>query len=283
MSGRESRFGRDRIKEQFEELSNSLSKETTVYLIGGGAMTLRNQKTATKDIDLVVESREVYERICDGLNRFGYSPQNEGDLSQEYRELRAAVILEKGDRRFDIFNHQVAGELILTKEIKERSETVFEELDLNVRMFSNEDIFLFKSVANRPDDMGDMEVLIGVGLDFDIVVKELRRQIKETRKDEFVTSISRKLKRLEEETGIRTDLSERVEEMNEVSKRASEIATLPGLVEEDHSDGLKGMSIGLVETQMEYSREEVEEAVEWLEMLGKIRRESGRLVLVDED
>ena len=116
-----------------------------------------------------------------------------------------------------------------------------------------------------------------------IIVKELRRQIKETRKDKFVTSISRKLKRLEEEKGIRTDLSERIEEMNEVSKRASEIATLPGLVEEDHSDGLKGMSIGLVETQMEYSREEVEEAVEWLEMLGKIRRESGRLVLVDED
>jgi hypothetical protein len=43
------------------------------------------------------------------------------------------------------------------------------------------------------------------------------------------------------------------------------------------------MSIGLVETQTEYSREEGEEAVEWLEMLGKIRRESGRLVLVDED
>jgi len=283
MSGREARFGRDHIREQFEELSNSLSQETTVYLIGGGAMTLRNQKAATKDIDLVVESRDVYDRICDGLSGFGYNPQDEEGLSQEYRELGAAVVLEKDDRRFDIFNRQVAGELILTKEIKERSETVFEGLDLDVRMFSNEDIFLFKSVANRPDDMGDMEVLIGVGLDFYIIMKELRRQVKETRKDEFVTSISRKLKRLEGETGIRTDLSERIEEMNEVSKRASEIATLPELVEEGRFGGLKGMSIGLVETQMEYSRKEVEEAVEWLEMLGKIRRDGGRLVLVDED
>lgn len=283
MKDRDFMFGIDRIREQFEELSNSLSEETTVYLIGGGAMTLKNQKAATKDIDLVVESKGVYDRICEGLEEFGYSPQYEEDLSQEYRELGAAVVLEKGDRRFDIFNRQVAGELILTEEIKERSETVFEELDLNVRMFSNEDIFLFKSVANRPDDMGDMEVLIGVGLDFDIIMKELRRQVKETGKDEFVTSISRKLERLEEETGIRTDISERIEEMNEVSKRASEVAALPELVEENHFDGLRGMSIGLVETQMEYSRSEVEEAVEWLEMLGKIRRESGRLVLVGED
>jgi len=162
---REPKFGKELIEEQFRDLSNSLNGEVTVYLIGGGAMTLREQKTATKDIDLVVESAEAYQRVYDTLVEAGYSPQDEGEVSQEYLELGAAAILEKENRRFDIFDRQVAGELVLTDEIRDRSApaSIFSGTGLEVRMFSDADIFLFKSVANRPDDLGDMETLIGGG------------------------------------------------------------------------------------------------------------------------
>jgi len=47
-------FGREYIENEFQRGADGLSAPLTVYLIGGGAMALRDLKGATKDIDLVV-------------------------------------------------------------------------------------------------------------------------------------------------------------------------------------------------------------------------------------
>lgn len=275
---RQPKFGREKIREQFEDLTECVDRKTVVYLIGGGAMTLSGQKDATKDVDVVVESNESYDRIRDGLVEFGYEPQE--NLKEEYEELGAAVVLEKDDRRFDVFDRQVAGELMLTDSIRSRSSAVIEDNPLYVRKFSDEDVFLFKSVANRPDDLDDMAVLLGGGLDFEVVLNELVRQVEVVGRDEFVTSVDRKLKMLEDEQGIRTDLSDPVEDLNEVSRIAGEIRTLPGLSEGEGD--LKGMSIRRLETVTEYSEEELEEAIDWLEKMGSVRQRGSRVILTED-
>ena len=47
-------FDREYIENEFRRIGEGLSEPLTVYLIGGGAMSLRDLKGATKDIDLVV-------------------------------------------------------------------------------------------------------------------------------------------------------------------------------------------------------------------------------------
>ncbi len=47
-------FGREYIEDEFQRIGEGLSEPLTVYLIGGGAMSLHDLKGSTKDIDLVV-------------------------------------------------------------------------------------------------------------------------------------------------------------------------------------------------------------------------------------
>lgn len=156
---RDPTLGRNAIRRQFVELGELIDEPMTVYLIGGGALTLQDLKNATKDVDLIVDDRTVLERLRSALLATGYKPTE--DIEEEYEELGAAFILEKKTRRFDVFDRQVAGVLLLSDAMRDRSQHLFDEELLTVRMVSLEDIFLFKSVANRDDDVDDMIVQIG--------------------------------------------------------------------------------------------------------------------------
>nr|WP_245547776.1 hypothetical protein [Halovivax ruber] len=56
-------FGREYIESEFRRIADGLSEPLTVYLIGGGAMSLRDLKGATKDIDLVVADGDAYGQL----------------------------------------------------------------------------------------------------------------------------------------------------------------------------------------------------------------------------
>jgi len=58
---------------------------------------------------------------------------------------------------------------------------------LTVRLVSNEDIFLFKLIAGRDDDIEDMNMLVQAGLDYDVVRDELEAQIERLDDDQFAT------------------------------------------------------------------------------------------------
>jgi len=47
-------FGREYAENEFQRIAEGLSDSLTVWLIGGGAMPLRDRNGATKDIDLVL-------------------------------------------------------------------------------------------------------------------------------------------------------------------------------------------------------------------------------------
>jgi hypothetical protein len=56
-------FGREYIENEFQQIAAGLSDPLTVYLIGGGAMSLRDLKGATMDIDLVVADGDAYGQL----------------------------------------------------------------------------------------------------------------------------------------------------------------------------------------------------------------------------
>jgi hypothetical protein len=81
-----------------------------------------------------------------------------------------------------------------------------------VSLVSFEDIFLFKAVAERPDDIGDMATLVQTDLDYDVIEDELERQVELLGGEFFVTVISESLERLNESEGIQTPLDDVVRE-----------------------------------------------------------------------
>jgi hypothetical protein len=150
----------------------------TVYLMGGGAMTFRELKNATRDIDLLVPTRRDFELLRDLLRAQGYETVE--NPVAEYESLGAALMLDKDDEcRFDLFDREVIRKLRLTEGMKERAAPVFTGTHLRVHALSNEDIFLFKGVAGRPRDTDDMAQLVQVdrGLDFEVIVDEFRTQL----------------------------------------------------------------------------------------------------------
>ncbi len=215
-------FGRTYIENEFQRIADGLSDPLTVYLIGGGAMSLRDLKGATKDIDLVVPDGDTYGQLWAVLMSLGYAEVQ--SLNDDYQALGAASCVENDDRcRLDIFNQQVANKLILTDGMHERSESFFDTGPLTVRLVSNEDIFLFKLIAGRDDDIEDMNVLVQTGLDYDVIEEELEAQIDRLGDDQFATFANEALVELTERYGVTTPIEERIQELTNRYYRGLEV------------------------------------------------------------
>lgn len=179
-------------------------------MIGGGAMAFYDIKDATKDIDVIVQSGKEIRRLQSALESLGYSVLE--DLDTEYEQLGAQRILENGDGcRFDVFNRQVVGKLILSESMRERSQPIEEMGDLTVSVAATEDIFLFKSVAGRTGDIADMNTLVQTGLTFDAIESEIETQIRLLGEEFFVTFIGEALGDLEERFNVTTPLTTAVD------------------------------------------------------------------------
>lgn len=205
-------FGREYVENEFQQIADELTEPLTVYLIGGGAMSLRDLKGATKDIDLVVAGGGAYATLWAVMMDLGYAEVQ--SLDPDYRALGATSCVENNDGcRIDIFNQQVANKLVLTDGMIDRSESFLTTDSLNVRLVSNEDIFLFKLIAGRDDDIEDMSVLVEAGLEYNVVGEELEVQIERLGDDQFATFANEALLDLEDRYGVTTPIDDRVEEL----------------------------------------------------------------------
>jgi hypothetical protein len=215
-------FGRAYIENEFQRIADGLSDPLTVYLIGGGAMSLRDLKDATKDIDLVVADGDAYGQLWAVLMDLGYSEVK--SLDADYQALGATSCVKNDDGcRLDIFNQQVANKLVLTEGMRDRIEPFLATERLTVRLVSNEDIFLFKLIAGRNDDIEDMNTLVQAGLDYDVVRAELEAQIDRLGDDQFATFANEALVELEERYGVTTPLEDRVQELTNRYYRGLEV------------------------------------------------------------
>lgn len=215
-------FGREYIEKEFQRIARGLSDPLDVYLIGGGAMALRDRKGATKDIDLVVGDSDAYSKLWATLMDLGYSEIR--SLDPDYRALGATSCVENEDGcRLDIFNQQVANKLVLTDGMCERSEPFLATDRLTVHLVTEEDIFLFKLIAGRGDDIEDANVLVQSGVEYDIVRTELDAQIDRLGDDQFVTFANASLIELEERYGVTTPVEEHIRELSQRYYRGLEL------------------------------------------------------------
>ena len=95
------------ITEFMDEVDKLLEIPVHLYLIGGGMMLFQKLKTATKDIDLIVETRREFGEVESVLRKSGFRSgmpvvrwQGKADLSQ---------ILIRGELRIDLFQKKVCG------------------------------------------------------------------------------------------------------------------------------------------------------------------------------
>ncbi len=216
------RFDSEYIHSELKRIGDQLETLLTVYLIGGGSIAFRDLKETTKDIDLVVADGDALKRLQATLLDCGYDVVN--TPSEEYHELGAQRILENADGcRIDVFNGKVVDKLVLSEEMRERSVTRLEAGELTVALVSAEDIFLFKSVAGRTDDIDDMFTLVQTGLDFAVVESELEQQVDLLGQELFVSHVNEALMSLDERHNITTPLSDPVSEITERLYRELEV------------------------------------------------------------
>lgn len=196
-----------------ETISEKVEKEIWGYLIGGLAMILYGTKLATKDVDIVFDSNENVNVFVKAMKNIGFSGVK--NLTGEYLNLEAHHILEAYNGcRFDIFMNTVCNCLVLTEGMKKRANEVLSAGNLKLFAIAPEDLFLFKSVTSRIDDLADMAVIAGYGLDWKIIEEELRNQPNYWK---WLPHYFRSLVELEEEYSIITPSKEKLEKEAEIS------------------------------------------------------------------
>lgn len=275
---REPTFGSSAIRRQFSELADLIEDELTVYLIGGGALTLEDLKNATKDIDLIVRKESELRQLWNVLRSAGYEPQE--DLAEEYSQLETAFILEKDRQRFDVFHEQVAGVIYLSDSMISRSRHLFDEGNLSVRMVSLNDIFLFKAVANRQDDVDDMIRIAQGGIDDDVLVDEIMTQLELLGSDDFIGSMKQKLDRLEDQ-GFVFDIHGEVNELyGRVQDGTAVRNAIISLREQEYDDELyTGVPESAIERRV--GNKTASSGIGWLERLGSVERASDDSLLLN--
>lgn len=217
-------FGRQELNAALSATGGHLKRPATCYLIGGCAMTFRGQKIATKDIDLVVLGPDDLEALVAAMEAAGsISVPDPGD---EYRQLGARIIMQDpGGMRFDIFEKVVCRKLAFSPGMQRRSTEEATFGSLTVRIASAEDIFLFKGVTDRPDDLDDMSVLAAGGLDWATIKAECLSQ--ESGRN-WASHLMGKLEDLEEKYDIVAPVTVELREWAEVHAMGAAVSAFLG-------------------------------------------------------
>lgn len=256
-------FGREYIRQEFEAIGAALQTEVTAYLVGGGAMSFRDLKDTTKDIDLVVTGTDDYERLLGALDGMGYEAVTE--LSAEYERLGARHCVRNDDNcQIDLFYRQVANKLIFSDGMEQRSEGLATHPPFSVRIASLEDIFLFKSVAERPTDIDDMATLVQSGLDFDTIKDEIETQARLLDGEHFTTIVSTSLAELADRHGIQPPLGEFIDEYY--------VRYMQGLELRRVLDDETPRSVPALAAELDLDETEIEDRVEYLEQFDAVER-----------
>ena len=94
-------FKKESIIQLLEKIGSTLSVKVRVYMIGGGALSLKGLKEATKDIDLVLSDRKALYPIKKCFEKIGYKIDKGLFKEQVYKDA-VFVFFDKSDSRIDI-------------------------------------------------------------------------------------------------------------------------------------------------------------------------------------
>jgi hypothetical protein len=166
-------------------------------------MTFMGAKLATKDIDLVCTSTKDVKDLVEAMKNSDFIRVDR--LAKEYKTLGAWIVMERPDKmRFDIFDRQVCGKLEIDDSMQARARFYRSFNNLDVYLMSGEDIFLFKGMTERTDDLDDMRILVERGIEWDAVKSECLSQKKS---DEWAGALGSKLLDLQERFDIESPIT----------------------------------------------------------------------------
>lgn len=183
------------VKDLFQELSPKLATTVRLYLIGGIVLLQQGLKGATKDIDIVVETKEEFAAFHGALERANFSPKIPR-RGAEHMNLNQVFV--RGELNIDVFQKEVCGKFALSPNMIKRAKRIFHYQNLDVFFCSNEDIFLFKNMTERDGDIDDCLALANTSLNYGIILDELQHQIKQSKQDIWVTWVGERMDILEE-------------------------------------------------------------------------------------
>jgi hypothetical protein len=158
---------------ELDKLSKKIINQTQVFIIGGLALINYGLKEATKDIDVVVQSRQELNALIKSLENLEYRTLGHSLVTKPYKKMETTRILENNEGfRWDIFYQKISGALTFSESMKSRAISLYKKGKLNVGIVSKEDIFLFKGITEREADLDDMRLLAESGLDWQIIKSE---------------------------------------------------------------------------------------------------------------
>ncbi len=199
------------IEKLFKEIDASLRKKVKIFVIGGAVLLQQGLKPATKDIDLVVETKEEFMILKNALNSINFTVKVP---NIEYKNMNLNQIFVRDDFRIDLFQKEICGRFSISKEIMKRAITLIDLEKIKLNFCSNEDIFLFKTMTEREGDLEDCISLAKRGIKWDIILNELKNQIKKSRQDVWITWVGERLDILEEK-GINIPVMKEINQLRE--------------------------------------------------------------------
>jgi len=172
--------GKEAIRAFFEEFDSWLSESVVVYLLGGSAMTVRELKDQTEDIDPALAVVSEFEHVSQALRTQGFTMIDEPTAS--FEGVGKTLKLSHEDRGFqvDLFERQVVGKVWITDRMHDRAEKFWTGNHATAFIISDEDMFLLKAVSGgdlASDRRRDIERKYAQrGLDYESILTEIDKQ-----------------------------------------------------------------------------------------------------------
>ena len=199
------------IEKLFKEIDASLRKKVKIFVIGGAVLLQQGLKPATKDIDLVVETKEEFMILKNALNSINFTVKIP---NIEYKNMNLNQIFIRDDFRIDLFQKEICGRFSISNGMMERAITFIDLEKIKLNFCSNEDIFLFKTMTEREGDLEDCISLAKRGIKWEIILNELKNQIKKSRQDVWITWVGERLDILEEK-GVNIPIMKEINQLRE--------------------------------------------------------------------
>ncbi len=197
------------IEGLFEEIGKELQTPAHCFVLGGAMLLYHGMKSVTKDIDLVVEKRPEFsamEIILKELSFQGKIP------TLQYQNLNLSQIFIRDDFRIDLFHRTICKGFSLSPGMIERSTLVLTFNNLKVSLCSKEDVFMLKTLTEREGDLDDCISLATEGVDWKVILQELKYQMESSGNKIWITFVAERLDLLQEK-GLAIPIMEEVDQL----------------------------------------------------------------------
>ena len=246
-----------------EKVGAVCKKKIHMYMVGGGAMALRGEKDATKDIDLIVRSQVEAGELKSALESLGFDV-NTRHPRECHALVDATILSSPTGLRADVFVGKVCNRLRLSEGMIRRAELVDRWGEVTLFICSREDIFLLKSVTERSRDLDDMITLFRKGLDRDIILGECDDQADPggmRKSSVWEAFLLTKVEEMETRYGVDVPWKRRLRSRAEMKLGAQRLL---GLVEEGVD------SVRVLSAEMGENRDFISRCIHYLEEAGEI-------------